>query len=176
MEGQDANLEDMKIPNIRIEKIGKVNRDKSTTIIKYSFTIPSHFNRVTFSYFNSIRQKFTPVFIDTEYSLKSMGTQVKLNPKDNSFTKLKKYTFALLSLFFIIMYVIYRDGLYLILFIVTIVTLLRFFAPLNKVCIKRGQKYIFYQLRIAPLVKSLINRESIPYTTDIKTIQKLSMK
>ncbi len=173
LEGQEANLEDMNIPNLKASKIEKIHRFKSTTIAKYMFLIPSNISRVKFTYFNTIKQRFIPVSIDTEYKFKNVAAQVNLNPKDSSFTKLKKYTFALLSLFFIAMFLIYKDYFYLALFAVTIITLLRFFAPLNEVCIKKGAKIYILPIANSTVGKTAEKRGEYPLYHRYKNYSKI---
>jgi len=138
IEAHEANLEDMAIPGVVEGGIEKLMRRGSLAIAEYYFVLPANVPEITFSYYNAIKQQFVPLKVSTSYEHKQVAAQVDLNPKDSSFTKLKKYTFGALSLFFLLMFLLYRDYFYLVLLTVTVVTLVTFFSPLKKVCVQEG--------------------------------------
>jgi hypothetical protein len=138
IEAHEANLEDMAIPGVIEGGVEKFRRKGAMAIAEYYFVLPSNVGEITFSYFNAIKRQFVPVTVATSYEHKEVASQVELNPRDSSFTKFKKYTFAALSLFFLLMFIIYRDYFYLVLLTVTLVTLVTFFSPLRKTCVKQG--------------------------------------
>jgi hypothetical protein len=68
----------------------------------------------------------------------SVTTQSDLNPKEDSFEKLKKYTFIFLVGFFLLMFLFRRDFFYLVFGVVSLITLLTFYIPHKKICVKQG--------------------------------------
>ncbi|WP_457608200.1 hypothetical protein [Nitratifractor sp.] len=138
IEAHEANLEDMQIPGVVEGGMEKFHRRGALASGEYYFVIPANVSEIRFSYYNAIKQQFVPLRVSTSYESKNTAAQVDLNPKDSSFTKLKKYTFAALSIFFLLMFISSRDLFYLILFVVTVVTLVTFFMPLKKICVQEG--------------------------------------
>jgi energy-coupling factor transporter transmembrane protein EcfT len=65
-------------------------------------------------------------------------TQTDLNPQEDSFELLKKYTFMFFVSFFFLMFLIKRDFFYLVLGVVSLITLLTFYIPHKKICVKQG--------------------------------------
>jgi hypothetical protein len=65
-------------------------------------------------------------------------SQTDLNPKEDSFDLLKKYTLMSLLGFFLLMFLIKRDFFYLILSVISFITLLTLYIPHKKICIKQG--------------------------------------
>jgi hypothetical protein len=128
----------MAIPGVVEGGIEKLKRHGSLVTGEYYFVIPANVEQITFSYYNPIKKQFIPLTVSTSYRHKEVAAQVDLNPKDSSFTKLKKYTLIALSLFFLAMFLIYRDRFYLLLLALSIVALVWIFIPLKKICIREG--------------------------------------
>ncbi|WP_292656232.1 hypothetical protein [Nitratifractor sp.] len=151
IEAHEANLEDMAIPGVVEGGVEKLRRKGSLAIGEYYFVIPANVNEITFSYYNAIKQQFIPLKVSTAYQHKQVAAQVDLNPKDSSFTKLKKYTFGALSLFFLLMFIFYRDFFYLILLAVAVLIFITFFTPMKKICVQEGAP-----LYILPIASSTV--------------------
>jgi hypothetical protein len=132
IEAHEANLEDMAIPGVVEGGIEKLKRYGSLVTGEYYFVIPANVDRITFSYYNPIKKQFIPLTVSTSYRHKEVAAQVDLNPKDSSFTRLKKYTLIALSLFFLVMFLIYRDRFYLLLLVLSVAALVLIFIPLKK--------------------------------------------
>jgi len=138
LEAHEANLEDMKIPGIVEGGVEKLSRHGAQTTAEYYFVIPANVSRVRFSYYNPIKRQFVPVTVSTSYQDKQVTVQTDLNPKDSSFTRLKKYTFIALSVFFLLMFIGSRDFFYLVLLTLSVITLFTFYSPLKKICVQEG--------------------------------------
>jgi hypothetical protein len=151
IEAHEANLEDMAIPGVVEGGVEKFRRRGALATAEYYFVLPANVEKITFSYYNAIKRQFVPVTVSTSYEHKEVAAQVDLNPKDSGFTKLKKYTFAALSLFFLVMFLVYRDYFYLVLLTLTLVVLVTFFIPLKKVCVRQGTP-----LYILPIADSTV--------------------
>jgi hypothetical protein len=154
IEAHEANIEDMDIPDPSIMEQGieKLQRHHSLVNAEYYIVIPANKKSLTFSYYDTIKRKSVPIEISTMYKSRLVAAQdVDLNPKDSSFTKLKKYTFAALSIFFLIMLLIKRDFFYLVLLVITLITLTTFFIPHRKICVRQGSP-----LYILPISSSTI--------------------
>jgi hypothetical protein len=153
LEAYEANLEDFYIPNIKKKRLNRFKREGSTVIANYSFTISQDSDIIKLYYFNTIKEKFIPVEIDTNLKSGRSRERRELKPKDSSFTKLKKYTFGVLSIFFIAMFLLYKDYFYLALLVVTLVIFLTFFVPLKKVCVESGSN-----IYILPIKNSTVSK------------------
>jgi hypothetical protein len=68
----------------------------------------------------------------------SVTTQTDLNPQEDSFEKLKKYVFIFLVGFFFVLFLFKRDFFYLVFGVVSLISLLTFYTPHQKVCIQQG--------------------------------------
>ena len=163
IEAHEANLEDMHIPDITEQGLEKFKRKFSETVAEYYFVVPAETEKITFRYFNSIKGQLEPVTISTTYRMKTTAAQeVDLNPKDSSFTKLKKYLLISLALFFLIMLIIKRDIFYLIIFSITIYALIKFFMPHDRVCVSEGAKLYILPISNSTVGTVIDKRKELP--------------
>ncbi len=138
IEAFEANLEDMHLSNVVESGVESVRRKGAKAEAEFYAVVPTTQKELSFSYFNTIKQQFITLSVPVELIDNSVVTQTDLNPKEDSFEKLKKYGFMVLVGFFFLMFIIYRDFFYLILGTVSLITLLTFYIPKERVCIKQG--------------------------------------
>ncbi|MEA3434559.1 MAG: hypothetical protein U9R13_08250 [Campylobacterota bacterium] len=138
MEAFEANLEDMKINKMEEYGIEDVNRDNAKVEAEFYVVLPVTQKMLKFTYFNTIKKQYVFLQIPVELADDTVTTQSDLNPKEDSFEKLKKYTFMILVLFFFLMFLFKRDFFYLVLGVVSLITLLTFYIPHEKICVKQG--------------------------------------
>jgi hypothetical protein len=138
IEAYEANLEDMKLDNVIESGIEEIERSGAKVKGEFYAVIPTTQKELKFSYFNTIKQQYVLLSTPVELLDSTVVTQTDLNPKDDSFEKLKKYTFMALVGFFFLMFFIYRDFFYLVLGTVSLITLLTFYTPKERICIKQG--------------------------------------
>ncbi len=138
LEAHDANLEDMYIPSAIKDGLEKLKRTGSKMEAQYYIVLPSTQKILKFSYYDTIKQTFVEKSIPINIDDGSVAAQTDLNPKDDSFEKLKKYSLLGLVIFFLLLFLWKRDLFYLIVAVITTAILLTFYIPLKKVCIKAG--------------------------------------
>ncbi len=138
IEAHDANLEDIFVPSALKDGVENAKRTGSKMEIQYYIVLPAEQKSLTFSYFDTIKQTFVDKFIPINLHDGSVAAQTDLNPKDDSFEKLKKYTFIVLAILFLLLFLWKRDFFYLILSVISAAVLLTFYTALAKVCIKEG--------------------------------------
>lgn len=138
MEAFEANLEDMKINNAEEYGIEDIQRDNAKVEAEFYVVLPVTQKMLKFTYFNTIKKQYVFLQVPVELADATVTTQSDLNPKEDSFEKLKKYTFMILVLFFFLMFLFKRDFFYLVLGVVSLITLLTFYIPHEKICVKQG--------------------------------------
>jgi hypothetical protein len=176
LEAHEANLEDMAIPGVVEGGVEKFKRKGAMALAEYYFVLPGNVGEITFSYYNAIKHQFVPVRVSTSYEHKEVAAQVDLNPRDSSFTKLKKYTFAALSVFFLLMFILYRDYFYLVLLTVTVVTLVTFFSPLKKACVKEGSPLYILPVPNSTVGTRIEKQSRLPVLHEYKEYLKVEYK
>ena len=138
IEAYEANLEDMRLKNVIECGIEDLNRDQAKVQAEFYVVLPLSQKMLTFTYFNTIKQQYISFEIPIELADASVSAQTDLNPQEDSFEQLKKYVFIFLVLFFLLMFIVKRDFFYLVFGAVSLITLLTFYIPHKKICVKQG--------------------------------------
>ncbi len=177
IEAHEANLEDMHINGVVEQGVERIKRRYSLAIVEYYLVIPAKIKEISFTYYNTIKQQLIPVSVNIDYKHKLVAAQeIELNPKDSSFTKLKKYTFTALSIFFLIMLLWQKDFFYLVLFVITVITLLTFFMPHKKICIKQGSPLYILPIPNSTIGTRIDNKIIAPVLHTYKEYYKIEYK
>jgi len=138
IEANEANLEEMHLAMAEEAGIEELQRNFAKVNAEFYVVLPAKQKYIKFTYFNTIKNQYVFLEASAELADDSVVTQSDLNPKEDSFEKLKKYTFIFLAGFFFFMFLIKRDFFFLILSTVSFITLLTFYIPHKKICIKQG--------------------------------------
>jgi len=138
LEAYEANLEDMYLNGVEEFGVEDLQRHGAKVKAEFYVVVPTSKKMLAFSYYNTIKQQYVPLKVPVELIDTTVVTQSDLNPKEDSFDKLKKYTFMLLVGFFFLMFLVYRDIFYLVLGTVSLITLLTFYRPKAQICVQQG--------------------------------------
>jgi hypothetical protein len=152
IEAHDANLEDIYVPDALKDGIENLKRTGSKIEGNYYIVLPAEQKKLRFSYFDTIKDKFITKEIPISIEDGSVAAQTDLNPKDDSFEKLKKYALIALIIVFLLLFLWKRDFFYLIVGFIASAILLTFYTPLSKICVKGGSP-----LYIIPTYNSTIS-------------------
>jgi len=138
IEAFEANLENMHLKTVIEDGIENIKRHNAKVRADYYVVVPESKKSIKFTYFNTIKGQY--VFLEAPIIIRdySVSTQSELNPKDDSFNKVKKMTFVGLTALFFLLFLWKRDFFYLVLAVVTLIVLLNFYAPGKSICIKQG--------------------------------------
>lgn len=138
LEAYEANLEEMKLMNSNDSGIENLKRDNAKVTAEFYAVLPRKQKELTFSYFNTIKQHYITLSVPVKVINASVTTQSDLNPKVDAFERLKRYTLIAIALFFLVMFLLKKDFFYLVLGVISIITLLTFYIPHKKICVKQG--------------------------------------
>jgi len=138
LEAYDANLEDMILLDVIESDIDAFKRSGAKVTSEYYAVLPREEKSLSFSYYNTIIKNFVTLTVPIEVADASVTTQSDLNPKVDAFERLKRYALIFFSLFFLSMFLWKRDFFYLILTLISIITLLTFYIPHKKICVTQG--------------------------------------
>jgi hypothetical protein len=176
IEAYEANLEDMHLPNVQESGIEELERNGAKVKAEFYVVIPTTQKELKFTYFNTIKHQY--IFLQTPVELldSAVVTQTDLNPKEDSFDKLKKYTFMALVGFFFLMFIIYRDFFYLVLGTVSLITLLTFYTPKEKVCVKQGAPLYILPTETSSISTKIDKEYTTPLLGERKEFNKVEYK
>lgn len=141
LEAYEANLEDMVLHDVSEYGIESFKREYAKATSEFYAVLPREQKKLVFSYYNTIKKRFITLRVPVEVANASVTTQSDLNPKVDAFERLKKYALIAFSLFFLMMFLWKRDFFYLILGVISLITLLTFYMPHKKVCIRQGAPF-----------------------------------
>lgn len=138
IEANEANLEDMKLATLEESGIEEIVRDNAKVYGDFYAILPTDQKELKFSYFNTIKHEYSTIQVAVEVKDASVSTQAELNPKNDSFEQLKKFLLVSLTLFMFIMFLFKRDFFFLVLGVISFITLLTLYIPHKRICIKEG--------------------------------------
>ena len=138
LEAHDANLEDIYIPSALKDGVENAKRIGLKMEIDYYIVLPTKQEKLTFTYFDTIKETFVEKSISIKLHDGTVAAQTDLNPKDDSFETLKKYSLTILSTLFLLLFLWKRDFFYLVLAVVSAAILLTFYTALATICVKKG--------------------------------------
>jgi len=134
----EANIESFNLPWSVEYGVEHIQRENAKVEAEVYVVLPVEQKELSFSYFNTIKREFVTLSLPIELRDDSVTTQSDLNPKEDSFTLLKKYTLIFFTLFFFVMLLAKKDLFYLLFALLSLITLLTFYIPHKKVCIQQG--------------------------------------
>jgi hypothetical protein len=138
IEALEANLEDMKLNNVIEFGVEHLTRENAKTRAEFYFVVPASKKSIKFTYYNTIKKQYSYFLIPIKLADTTVVAQTDLNPKEDSFDLLKKYLFIFLLIFFVVMSLLKKDIFYLVFAVITLITLLTFYIPHKKICVKQG--------------------------------------
>jgi len=136
IEAYDANLEDIYIREAIRDGIENIKRNGSRVEGNYYIVLPADQKVLKFSYFDTIKNSFIEKKILISIDDGSVAAQTDLNPKDDRFELLKKYTLLFTIVLFVLLFIWKRDIFYLIMALGFSIVLLMLYIPLSKICVK----------------------------------------
>ena len=138
LEAYEANLEDINVSETIQSGIEDIVRKQAKVTGDFYVVLPNTQKNFSLSYYDTVKRTFVPLHIKVELANASVTTQSDLNPKVDAFQRLKRYTLMALSLFFILMFIWKRDFFYLVFGVISLITLMTFYIPHKKICVKQG--------------------------------------
>ena len=138
IEAFEANIDDMSVSHVVESGIENIERSFAKVSAEFYMVVPVAQKTLKFTYFNTIKKQYVFLEVPVVVEDASVTTQSDLNPKEDSFHKLKKYTLITLSVFFLLMFLFKRDFFYLVFGVISIITLLTLYIPHKKICVNQG--------------------------------------
>ena len=138
IEAYEANIEDMRLDTAQESDIDTLKREHAKVEAEFYVILPVKQTSLKFTYFNTIKKQYVYLEVPVVVADASVTTQSELNPVEDSFERLKKYTLMFLLAFFFMMFIFKRDFFYLVFGAVSLITLLTLYIPHKEICVKQG--------------------------------------
>jgi len=176
IEAFEANLEDMHLTGVVESGVENVERHFAKVKAEFYVVIPVAEKVLKFSYFNTIKKQYITVSVPVVVQDTSISTQSELNPKEDNFEKLKKYTLMGLSGFFILMFLFKRDFFYLVLTVIFIITLLTLYIPHKKICVQEGTALYILPMSTSTISTKIESQLETPLLGERNNYKKIEYK
>ncbi len=138
LEAYEANIEDIGLTDVEEFGVEEIKRDNAKVTAEFYTILPRAQKELSFNYFNTIKKRFITLRVPVTLPNASVTTQSDLNPKVDAFKRLKRYTLIFFSLFFLMMFLWKKDFFYLVLGVISLITLMTFYVPHKKICVQQG--------------------------------------
>ncbi len=138
IEAFEANIEDMTLKGVVESGVENISRHFAKVSAEFYVVVPVEKKQLKFTYFNTIKKQYVFLEVPVVVEDASVATQSDLNPKEDSFEKLKKYALMSLAGFFFFMFLLKRDFFYLVFAVISFITLLTLYIPHKKICVQQG--------------------------------------
>jgi len=134
----EANIENIHLRDVIESGVENIKIQGAKVIAEFYVVVPVTQKKLKFTYFNTIKQQY--IFLETNIDIKdsTVSTQSQLNPTNDNFDKFKKYLFSALIIIFFLLTMWKKDWFYLILMLVSVGFLLKFYMPKDEICISQG--------------------------------------
>lgn len=176
IEALEANIENMHLANVEESNVENIQRNFAKVEAEFYVILPVENKELKFTYFNTIKNQY--VFLEVPVVLEdaTVSTQSDLNPKEDSFLKLKKYTLMTLAVFFLLMFLLKRDFFYLVLIVVSIITLLTLYIPHKKICISQGATLYILPTKTSTMSTKIDEKLETPLLGEREGYKKIEYK
>ncbi len=175
LEANEANLEDIRLPNVTDDGTEDIKRDGSKVTGKYYFIIPSSKKYINLTYYNLIKNRMETKKISL-INKRGYADRIELKPKDLDFEKIKRYILIGLTLLFIILLILTKDKLYLFISIVLISLLIYVYYPKKTICIQEGASLYILPTQNSNISKILDKQIDVTVKRRYKNFSKIEYK
>ena len=175
LEANEANLEDISIPNVEDDGIEELKRDGARVTASYYFITPSSKKSINFSYYNTIKNSFITKKISTK-NIKNYSDTVELSPKDLSFDKIKRYILYSVIVIFLILIIFTKDLLYIIITAFLIALTIYLNLSYKKICIQEGASVYILPTQNSNISRQIDKRITTTMVNKYKNFNKIEYK
>ncbi|MDM5270667.1 hypothetical protein PGH07_00575 [Sulfurovum sp. zt1-1] len=176
IEANEANLEDMKLSTVEESGIEDILRDNAKVHGDFYAIIPTAQKELKFTYFNTIQHQYISLQIPVDVKDASVSAHAELNPKEDSFEQIKKFTLVTLTLFMFVMFLFKRDFFFLVVGVVSFITLLTLYIPHKTICIKQGAPLYILPTHTSTVSTYLDDKLEAPILGERKQYLKIETK
>lgn len=176
IEANEANLEDMRLSMVAESGIEEIKRDNAKVYGDFYAVVPTEQKELKFTYFNTIQHQYAMIEVPVDVKDASSATHTELNPKEDSFEQLKRFTLGVLTLFMFVMFLFKRDFFFLVLGVISLITLLTLYIPHKKICIKQGAPLYILPTHTSTVSTYLEEKLEAPLLGERETYLKVETK
>lgn len=168
IEAVSGNLEDFRLKEFNEQLLMSLEENYPKQKLIYNTIIPIHTKEIKFNYYDTQTNRFKKIVIPIKLEQELVSTQTDLNPNDSNIEMYKKVALGILTILFIIMYLIKRKNIYILIAIILSIFFFMFAKPNSAMVIEESTKIyilptknstVFYITPTKQLVEILDKKE-----------------
>ncbi|MFA7083016.1 MAG: hypothetical protein WC141_00635 [Arcobacteraceae bacterium] len=129
IEAINGNLEDFRLKEFEEQLLMSLEESYPTQKLIYNTIIPIHTKEIKFNYFDTQTNRFKQMSVPIKLEEELVSTQTDLNPNDNNIELYKKIALGILTIVFIVLYIIKRKNSYIAIAIILSILFFIFAKP-----------------------------------------------
>jgi len=147
---KNGNTEDFKL-GLENEKLYFLDKNNSYSSYSYSAIVPSDKRNFKFNYFNLNTEKYIPINFSIELKNETISTQTDIKPMTKSNIYIINTLLGIITILWIVLFIYRKKIIYIILVIISILSLVFFNLPKKEIILKEGT-----QVHVLPFRQSTI--------------------
>lgn len=140
LEAKNSNLHNIHFNSVYKQGVESLSGGYYHPKVTYYVVIEKNIDFFKFSYFNLKENKYEQITIPIVVDDDSVTTQTDLKPRDQSHEQLKMYIALGVALLALLLFVLKKQILFIVLFIVPMIYIAYLSIPQKEVCVKAGAK------------------------------------
>lgn len=175
-EAKMANLNEFSLKIAKKENIDSYEADLPYSKITYYAVVTKQLDELKFTYFNIQKRRFINVVIPIIVHNDMVSTQTDLAPTQNTHVLAKIVAFSLVSILGLILFIIRRNKLYLLIFIIPLFFIANLSVPTKYVCINKDSSIYLLPIRNGTIFEKAPNKFTTESLAEVQDFTKIRMK
>lgn len=163
IKAQESNLEDFELPLIQRQGLEDILVGDDEKELYYYIIVPRDDETIRFKYYNHQTKIFQTIIVPIELSSELVSTQTDLNPQNSKLLFYQKVLLSVLTVLFIILYLIYKRKIALAFTFVSLAILVVLFLPHKKISIDAGTKVYILPLSSSTIFETITSQQEVEY-------------
>lgn len=140
IEATQGNLEDFRLKEFEEQLLMSLEENYPKQKLIYNTIIPIHTKEIRFNYYDTQNNQFKKITVPIKLEEELVSTQTDLNPNDSNLEVYKKVALGVLTIFFIVMYLIKRKNSYIVIVVILSVLFFMYAKPNSAMVIEEETK------------------------------------
>ncbi|MDX9795221.1 MAG: hypothetical protein RBT24_00165 [Arcobacteraceae bacterium] len=140
IEATQGNLEDFRLKEFEDQLLMSLEESYPKQKLIYNTIIPIHTKEIRFNYYDTQSNQFKKIIVPIKLEEELVSTQTDLNPNDSNLEVYKKVALGVLTILFIVMYLIKRKNSYIVIAVVLSILFFMYAKPNSAMVIEEETK------------------------------------
>lgn len=175
-EAKMANLNEFSLNVAKKENIDSYKENLPYSKITYYAVVSKQLDELKFTYFNLQKRRFIDIIIPIVVNNDMVSTQTDLAPTQNTHVIAKTVAFSIISVLGLILFILRKNKLYLLIFIIPLFFIAKLSLPQKKVCIKEDSNIYLLPMKNGTVFEQIPYRFTTESLAETQGFTKIRMK